>query len=215
MEKKLIWCLPGNQFSSRIMEQAIKFLYWLMENNWSVFLSVEGGSNVSTVREYCLGTTVEDLIHANHHAPFYGKVDYDYILWTDSDIVFMPEDFQRLIDDNKEIISGLYKAPKNDWYVAVRQPKGAVFSPLSEDDVKDLTDPFEAVAFGFGFVLIKKGVFEKIRRPWFLTTTTLYNGIVRCWGEDYYFCMRAIESGFKLWIDPLVKVGHIKPKTLI
>jgi GT2 family glycosyltransferase len=29
-------------------------------------------------------------------------------------------------------------------------------------------------------------------------------------GEDYSFCVRARRAGFKVWVDPTVKVKHHK-----
>ena len=34
--------------------------------------------------------------------------EYDYILWLDDDIVFTPEDFEKLYKEDKDVISGLY-----------------------------------------------------------------------------------------------------------
>ena len=28
------------------------------------------------------------------------------------------------------------------------------------------------------------------------------------WGEDYVFCRRARQAGFKIWIDPSIKLDH-------
>ena len=50
--------------------------------------------------------------------PFNGK-EYDYILWIDNDIIFTPEDFQKLYKEDKDVISGLYVMANNTHFAAV------------------------------------------------------------------------------------------------
>ena len=52
-------------------------------------------SNVYHVRNMCLGG---DVTKGARQKPFQGNIDYDYIMWIDSDMVFKPEDFTALIN---------------------------------------------------------------------------------------------------------------------
>ena len=77
----------------------------------------------------------------------------------------------------------------------------------------------EAEAIGFGFVAVRSGVFEKIERPWFgLLPQAIQNlkgqQLILSLGEDISWCIRAKHSGFNIYFDPSVKVGHIKSKEL-
>jgi hypothetical protein len=59
-------------------------------------------------------------------------------------------------------------------------------------------------------------VLEKIGYPWFLTLIpgdkdADGNIIYNITGEDTFFCNRARNEGFKIFADPFIKVGHIKP----
>jgi len=79
---------------------------------------------------------------------------------------------------------------------------------ISEDDLKG-DDLLESLYVGMGFMLVKKGVFETVKWPWFLSTTIPFvNRTEIMVTEDIYFCNKAREAGYKVWIDPTVKVGH-------
>ncbi len=55
----------------------------------------------------------------------------------------------------------------------------------------------QVAAVGFGAVLIRKEVFEGIKRPWF-DAGWGPNGVC---GEDVYFCIKAGDAGFETYVD--------------
>ena len=59
---------------------------------------------------------------------------------------------------------------------------------------------------GMGWMLVKKGVFEKTVFPWFgpIITGLDFNG------EDVSFQIRAKDAGFDSWVDTSIIVGHEK-----
>jgi hypothetical protein len=65
---------------------------------------------------------------------------------------------------------------------------------------------------GFGFVGMKWGVFEKMKRPWFKIREVEWDDVDFSvnMGEDYSWCEGAKDAGFKIWVDPTVKVKHHK-----
>ncbi len=40
----------------------------------------------------------------------------------------------------------------------------------------------------------------------YLFATEVWEG--EFWGEDYVFCRRARQAGFKIWIDPTIALDH-------
>jgi hypothetical protein len=73
--------------------------------------------------------------------------------------------------------------------------------------------PVQVGGVGFGFVAVKAGVFESIPRPWFLIGKIKWKDDSEMRvnvGEDYSWCGNAQRSGFKIWIDPTVKLRHHK-----
>lgn len=133
---------------------------------------------------------------------------YDYVLYVDSDMTFIPEDLNRLAAHNVGICSGLYVTRhgenKNVAYSRVIKRRRFPFrSPKLISDGE--TQGFgEIAAVGFGFCLIKTSVIK--------TMLKYYKSLFEPkWGvgEDIAFCIRARHCGFKTFIDRDVKLGHI------
>ena len=78
--------------------------------------------------------------------------------------------------------------------------------------------PFTCDYTGFGWVLIKNGVFEhaEMKYPWFAPKMQVFESgeVQDMCGEDVSFCLDAIEAGFEIWCDPLIRVGHEKTRVI-
>lgn len=132
--------------------------------------------------------------------------DYDYVLWLDSDMVFQPDLLTRLLDDGKDIVSGLY-------FKRVKPYNPVLFKKLeihgSECEYEDLLEYpdelFEVASAGFGGMLMKvevlRTILEKEGPMWFAPMGNV--------GEDCAFCIRARKYGYKIWCDPNAKMGHV------
>jgi GT2 family glycosyltransferase len=162
----------------------------------------------------CLGA---DVLRGENQKPFDGKINYTHLMWIDSDTIFEPQDFQKLLDDDKDIVCGLYPMQNGKNYVVVKDwdedyfKKNGSFHFLENSEIP--TNLFECVYAGMGFMLVKKGVFESIRYPWFQPINTRIKAnpdIVEFTSEDVAFCLKAAENGYKIWVDPIIRVGHEK-----
>jgi len=140
--------------------------------------------------------------------------DFDYILCLDSDIEFKPEDVKRLIDQDKDIISGAYQYRKDRNFAVA-----GIFSKI-----EGIVDKHGFVVWnesglrevdwvGAGFLLIKRHVFEAMNYPYFrelVVDFERYGVMYSAWvGEDVGFCLAAKKAGFKIWVDMDVKVNHL------
>jgi hypothetical protein len=69
---------------------------------------------------------------------------------------------------------------------------------------------------GFGWVLIKKGVFENLEYPWFAPKMQVFNSgeVQDMCGEDVSFCLDAKAKGYEIWCDPVIRVGHEKTRII-
>jgi len=210
----IIIALPGNSFFGPAFLGLVRFINYLDMNDYKYGLNFEGGSNVSLTREKCMGIT-DPFIDNRKAIPFNSALDYSHIMWIDSDILFNPPDFKKLLDRNVDIVAGCYKKNNKLYPMSKLEdlPDGESMKCLEDSDLQG-EDLIEAMGFGLGFTLIKKGVFEKIERPWFETKMVKYAGKEHFVTEDVYFCLKAREAGFKLWLDPTVKVKHLKPRIL-
>lgn len=129
-------------------------------------------------------------------------LNYDYILWLDSDMAFGSDLLTRLmkdIDEGKDFVTGLYyrrRAP----FTPVVYTKIDPFEEL--DEIPD--EMFEVDGCGFGCVLMKVSMLKDI-------IDKEHNCFVPLpgHGEDLSFCIRAKRQGYKLWCDPSLKLGHI------
>ena len=85
-----------------------------------------------------------------------------------------------------------------------------------------LKKPFTVRGVGFGFLAVKQGVFEKIKRPWFSQISVEIEneetGEIEeqfpLMGEDLSWCEKVHRMGIPIWVDPLVRVTHHKQMVL-
>lgn len=141
-----------------------------------------------------------------------GSFTYKKIIWIDSDIEWTTADFMKLYRSDLDVVSGLYSLDPAGT-VAVNFPdNNGVPKRVNKVEFMLHEAPVEVGGVGFGFVCMKYGVFEKIRRPWFEIAKLPWNdsGLKVNVGEDYSWCAKAQQHGFKIWVDPTVKVRHHK-----
>ena len=233
----------------------------MVQNQMSIQISQDYSSMVNFARCKCLGANV---LRGPDQIPWDGKLEYDYQLWIDSDIVFNTEKFWQLLDlalpaeaVTEEAVMEKVKNPETGeeteqqvgirqivdrdaerqiaagWYATEDARTTSVAHWLEEDDFRsnggvmnhEMVDgiskrkkPFTVDYTGFGWVLIKKGVFEdkKMTYPWFAPKMQVFeSGAVQdmC-GEDVSFCLDAMDAGFKIWCDPRIRVGHEKTRVI-
>jgi GT2 family glycosyltransferase len=219
---KIIFCLPGREFSGKFLQSWTELMYSCLSNGIQPIISQHYSPLLYYVRNMCLGG---DTIQGIEQKPFQGKIDYDYIMWIDSDMIFNPNQFFKLLDHNKDIVSGIYKMQNNFHYATVENwdhdyfVKNGTYEFLNQDTVKQKKDLFPVAYTGFGWMLIKKGVFESLEYPWFQPTWKEYefNGktIREFTMEDVAFCDMIKDKGFKIWVDPKIVIGHEKMMVLV
>lgn len=171
--------------------------------------SSEYSSHVGDAREITLSSSEANDI--NNSVPFHGKIKYKKLMWIDSDITWEPEDILRLFYSDKEIIAGVYLFADGRTSV-FKEFLGSIYT---KDEILKLDNITEIQGSGFGFICIQNGIFELMSRPWFQSSvgTIERNGekiSFPVMGEDLSFCLRAQKLGYKIWLDPKVKVGHQK-----
>lgn len=220
----IVFCLPGKQFSNNFLLCWTELLQYCFSNNIRAIISNRTNSNVYYVRNQCLGGNVQDGIYQK---PFSNKVDYDYIMWIDSDQVFKVEDFIKLLEAKKDIVSGLYLMDRGRMFSTVEKwdrdfyKKNGYFEFLTPEYVRkwrteNKNKLMEVEYCGFGWILIKKGVFEKLEYPWFrpiwedFGKTKNGDDIKEFTSEDVGFCQSILKKGFKIHIDTSIVVGHEK-----
>ena len=219
---KVIFCLPGRTFSDNFLKSWTNLVTELPKHNIKWAMSQKYHVNRYFVCNSCLGGS---SIGGKNQKPFQGKVDYDYLMWIDSDQVFEPWQFFNLLNKAKEtntsILSGLYLMQGGEVFATVEDwdkeffKKNGYFKFLTPKDVSDKKEIFKVSYTGFGWLLVKKGVFESLDYPWVQPTWFDEDGIREMTTTDCGFMHRAAEKGFDTYIDPTIIVGHEKTQILM
>jgi glycosyltransferase involved in cell wall biosynthesis len=124
----------------------------------------------------------------------------NFIFFLDSDMLFPPTALFRLLLHRKDIVGATYTKR-----VAPFEILGA---KLAEQPAVLSGDLLEMQRIPTGCLLISMAVFDKLSKPYFQFGTDADGAIV---GEDYVFCDRAREAGFRIWCDAVLsrEIGHI------
>lgn len=209
----VIFCLPGPSFSNKFLVQWSKLLMACANNNINPMISQKYSSVVYYVRNQCLGG---DVLKGVNQKPFGGEIDYDYMMWIDSDVIFTFEQFKQLLDHDLNIVSGYYSveggkvAPVVEDWNEEYFSKNGTFRFMGLEEIEERKGLFEVDYMGFGFTLVKKGVFESMEYPWFRPLWFDIGNARDFCSEDVAFCRIAKEKGFKMHVDPRIRVGHEK-----
>lgn len=202
-------CTPGRSMEAEYVKSLVQTLGYLNSNGISYLYLNEYSSQVSAAREAtAMGSR---YLQAFETKPLSGQVTYDKMIWIDSDISWTPDQFIKLYESKYDIVSGVYFNHEGVPMFSVKEDE-IFYNP---ETLRGKEYPFEIFAAGFGFISIKSGVFENMKRPWF---ETVYQRIENeegkemfiPWGEDYSWCKKATDAGYKIYLDPSIRVGHHK-----
>lgn len=214
--KTVVFCLPGSYYSGRFLVSFCELLEDCRKEGMTTVISQNYSSMVNFARCKVAGADVQK---GKKQVPFSGRVPYDYMMWIDSDIVFTSRDFFKLINLKKDIAAGWYTQPGGYSPVVEKMEedyfqKNGHFAFIHKDAMAQRTKIFEADYIGFGWTLIKKGVFENLPYPWFAPKRMSIGPYEDMCSEDVAFCIDARDKGYSIWVDPTIKVGHEKIQVL-
>ena len=220
--KKIVFCLPGRGCSYTFLKNFVQLCFDLVQSGAAIQISQDYSSMVNFARCKVLGANV---LRGKNQVPWDGKLEYDYQLWIDNDIVFNTESFWRLyqLGMEKEIAAGWY-ATEDGHTTSVahwldeegfKANKG-VMNHETVETISKKRKPFTVDYTGFGWVLIKKGVFENLEYPWFAPQMQVFESgeVQDMCGEDVSFCLDAKKQGLEIWCDPRIRVGHEKTRVI-
>jgi hypothetical protein len=170
--------------------------------------------------------------------------DATHLMFIDADITFNPYDIVKMIEANKDIICGLYPKKEINW-VSVEEAvnKGVPAQDLHlntgafvvnlpdgvSNRVTNINKPMEIANGGTGFMLVKRRVFDKLKKKVPTYTNDMHAAIEvnpkkkiiheffatsidektnRLLSEDYHFCKLARKNGFKVYAAPWAQLSH-------
>ena len=125
----------------------------------------------------------------------------DYLWFVDSDMTFPATTLLRLLIHQKDIAGATY--------VKRVPPYPLLGTPLAPQPADATVELVEMARIPTGCLLIRMSVFERLTKPYFFFGVE--DGTANIIGEDYLFCDRAREQGFRIWCDTALskELGHI------
>ena len=228
--KKIVFCLPGRGCSFIFLKNFVQMCFDMVQNGMSIQISQDYSSMVNFARCKCLGA---NILRGPNQLPWDGKLEYDYQLWIDSDIVFTTEKFWQLCDlalpaedsekEEAEICGGWY-ATEDGMTTSVAhwleeddfRKNGGVMNHETVETMGKRKKPFTVDYTGFGWVMIENGVFENLEYPWFAPQMQVFESgeVQDMCGEDVSFCLDAQKADFEIWCDTRIRVGHEKTRVI-
>ena len=92
--KKIVFCLPGRAVSNTYLKNFVQLCFDIVQAGGGIQISQDYSSMVNFARCKCLGANV---LRGPDQLPWDGKLEYDWQLWIDSDIVFDTAKFYQLV----------------------------------------------------------------------------------------------------------------------
>lgn len=221
--KTIVLCVPGASFSREWVQCLSNAISDLSREGHTVQLSFAYDANVFYARArtlLCATTRGVD------QKPFDGKLEYDYIMWIDSDVLFSAEHVRMLMKHDVDIVSGAYLMANNTQYPLVEDMDDETFLKeghyafIDRDQLNEKPQDqlFTVQYAGMGFMLMKSGVLERLKYPYFsprLLDFSTGGKVVEMASEDVSLCMNLRDAGFEIYVDPAVRTPHLKLVPLI
>jgi hypothetical protein len=162
-----------------------------------------------------LTTANESLVTRarNTSAATFLKTEFRYFMFIDADISFTADDVGKLWNLQTEVAVAAYPMKVE------AEPLSAWVGGELVTDLDSLPNPCPVDYAGTGFMMIRRDVFEKMKRPeifhqegrvgdcWAFFDTAVEDGIY--WSEDYWFCRKWREAGGRVLMDPTIRLGHV------
>ena len=217
---KVVFCMPGRQYSREFLLAWSDLLMQASSRGHQVMISQQYSSVVHFARAKCMGG---DVLKGPDQKPFQGAVDYDVMMWIDSDIVFKPDDFFALLESPHDVTAGMYMMEDLQHFATVKEwdedffAKNGTFKFMKPEDIVRVgeadspSSSYLPVAYtGMGWMMIRKGVVETIKYPWFYSDLQTVGPLVDMNSEDVSFCRALQAAGHTIHVDTKVRVGHQK-----
>jgi hypothetical protein len=221
--KTIVLCVPGSSFSREWVQCLSTAIADLSRDGHTIQLSFAYDANVFYARAR---TLLCQTTRGVDQKPFDGKLEYDYIMWVDSDVLFSADHVRALMrHEDLDVVCGAYLMADNTRYPLVETMDDADFLRdghykfLNREDLAAKGEtPFPVAYAGMGFILMKAGVLEKLKYPYFAPRILDFGTdgrIVELASEDVSLCINLKEAGISIMVDPTVRVPHLKLVPLI
>ena len=222
---EVIIMTPGYSMEARYVMSLLATIKELDRAGITWAFSTAAMSDVAIARENTILGRTTFGVNSNYAKPLNGQSTYNKLFLIDSDIYWEVDDFFRLYISEYDLISGVYLQSDSETTTLLKatketsSPANIGLRSITRAELPYSASPFEVDGAGLGFMCIRSGVFEAIERPWFehrsvtkpISDTEF---VVEMLSEDISFIHKVKEAGFKVYADPVVKVGHVKKSNI-
>jgi 2-polyprenyl-3-methyl-5-hydroxy-6-metoxy-1,4-benzoquinol methylase len=166
---------------------------------------LEVPEGVTTHLEFFYGYNIAQI--RNLIANFASLNHFDYVFNVDSDIVLPPNALADLLAQKQDIIGGAYlqRIVGKRNLEAYRFIKNGEIERLPESAL-NTQGLIELSSIGFGCTLVSTKCFEAVGYPQFVYDNSIDFSKP---SEDTFFCHKAKEKGYKTYVLPSLRCGHI------
>lgn len=222
----VVLCITGLHYYLPCVTSLLSTVQYLTSIGMSVYVAADSGPSIHELRDVLINggpagnggyRPFADDEYMTEWRAFDNKFTYDQIVWIDNDIYWVAEDIIRLLEHKEDVVSGLYLAGSRTEFVVHIHPSSTTsVNQLETLRKKANNGLLEVFSVGFGFMKVRHGVYESLKRPiyfhtdytWVLPDGRTISG--KQIAEDGSFCQRVRESGRKVYVDPHIVVGHFK-----
>lgn len=140
------------------------------------------------------------------------KQECDYLFMVDSDVVVPSNALEMLVGLGLDVCAGWYPRGIDPSRTNVaRKVQWGWGDCYSVDEMEGLAkngvDLIDVKGCGMGCTLVRTQVFERLPHPWFKFEDYPSGN---CLGEDYWFCQQARNAGINVYVNPMVRCGHVR-----
>ena len=196
MSDVFIACCTREFVRSEMVEGLIKEIKTLNENNIRFAFKIYRQWGIDNARN----SAVKDFLSS----------DFEYLLFVDSDIVMDGRIILGLLKKKEKIVSAVTRlSPKYiNAFFRIKRTRACRSGYKNYSIVQFMNLPRNSKnlilvdAVSTACLLIHRDIFKKLRKPYFLGSTS----------EDLYFCRKLNKAGIPIYIAFDVRVGHMKSK---
>ena len=188
-KKKVVVCMP---VQDTVQAQTTQCLIDLLAHRSVIGRVQVEGTLVHKARNHLVKSAIEGFPKATH------------ILFVDDDMVFTPDDLDKLLDSGKNVV-GSVCVERNVPFHPCFVPKDKNWANMRKL-IEGHTSTMSVDSVGMGFTLVKISILKKLlkqtERPFHFHSHTDY-------GEDYNFCSLLSGINEQVWVHCGSHVGHI------
>jgi hypothetical protein len=231
--KTIVFCIAGNEFNTQFLLNWSNLLSQCFANGYMPIMRVEYDRDIYINYNKCLGANLLNFNPEQKPFSIINNFDYDYIVFIKPNMEFDFFNLQKLLESPYDITTSIYtyeskyQTNKNNLTNLVANHNNNLefyknrgtynFIPYdSLINANKIDNRYINVDYAdIGFMVIKKGVLDKVSYPWFDKNINYDNkdkktGIsdIHLFTESYSFCYKLRQAGFKITADCNTKLKY-------